>query len=99
MTTTHTPGPWTKSNNVRQQDDAQRIYAGDIPVATVHHLPQKTTAAFYQAHANARLIAAAPDMLKALQLVASIWSSDQTGNVAPDSPLAIVRAAIARATA
>lgn len=52
-----------------------------------------------EAESNARLIAAAPDMLKALQLVASIWSSDQTTNVAPDSPLAIVRAAIARATA
>ena len=47
---------------------------------------------------DARLIAAAPDLLAALQMVNRIWSHDQTANLAPDSPVAIVRAAIARAT-
>lgn len=44
------------------------------------------------------VLSAAPDMLAALQLVDRIWSHDQTDNLAPDSPLAIVRAAIAKAT-
>jgi hypothetical protein len=48
--------------------------------------------------ANARLIAAAPDLLAALQMVNRIWSHDQTANLAPDSPVAIVRAAITKAT-
>jgi len=47
---------------------------------------------------NGDLIAAAPAMLAALQMVDRIWSHDQTANVAPDSPLAILRATIARAT-
>jgi hypothetical protein len=47
---------------------------------------------------DARLIAAAPDLLAALQMVSRIWSHDQTSNLAPDSPVAIVRAAIAKAT-
>ena len=44
------------------------------------------------------LLSAAPDMLAALQMVDRIWSQDQTANIAPDSPVAIVRAAIAKAT-
>jgi hypothetical protein len=48
--------------------------------------------------ANARLIAAAPDLLAALQMVEAIWSRDQTANIDPESPLAKVRAAIAKAT-
>ncbi|MGA1296426.1 MAG: hypothetical protein ACO3X1_14035 [Burkholderiaceae bacterium] len=47
---------------------------------------------------NARLIAAAPDLLAALEMVSGIWSHDQTANVSPHSPLGIVRAAIAKAT-
>ena len=44
------------------------------------------------------LLSAAPDMLKALQMVDRIWSNDQTANLDPESPLAMVRAAIAKAT-
>ena len=48
--------------------------------------------------ADSRLIASAPDLLAALEMVDRIWRHDQTANVSPDSPLAIVRAAIAKAT-
>jgi hypothetical protein len=44
------------------------------------------------------LLSAAPDLLAALQMVDRIWSHDQTANISPDSPLAIVRAAITKAT-
>ena len=37
------------------------------------------------------------ELLAALEMVARIWSRDQTANIASDSPLAIVRAAIAKA--
>ena len=48
---------------------------------------------------HARLVAAAPDMLRALEMVSRIWSGDQTANIDPKSPLAIVRAALAKAGA
>jgi hypothetical protein len=44
------------------------------------------------------LLSAAPDLLAALQMVEAIWSRDQTANIDPESPLAKVRAAIAKAT-
>jgi len=47
---------------------------------------------------NGDLIAAAPDMLIALEMVDRIWRHDQTANISPDSPLGIVRAVIAKAT-
>lgn len=47
---------------------------------------------------DARLIASAPDLLAALQMVNRVWSHDQTANLAPDSPVAIVRSAITKAT-
>jgi hypothetical protein len=47
---------------------------------------------------NGDLIAAAPDLLAALQMVADIWSHDQIANIDPESPVAKVRAAIKKAT-
>ena len=44
------------------------------------------------------LLSAAPDLLAALQMVEAIWSRDQTANIDPESPLAKVRTAIAKAT-
>lgn len=42
-------------------------------------------------------LAAFPELLRALEMVSRIWSQDQTANIDPDSPLAIVRAAIKKA--
>lgn len=39
---------------------------------------------------------AVAEMVAALRMVDGIWSSDQTANIAPDSPKAIIRAALAR---
>lgn len=46
---------------------------------------------------DAQKLAAYPDLLRALEMVNRIWSQDQSANIDPDSPLAIVRAAIAKA--
>lgn len=43
-------------------------------------------------------LAAYPDLLRALEMVNRIWSQDQTANIDPESPLAIIRAAIAKAS-
>ena len=64
----HTPGPWT----VDYTDDHLRLYAGDLLIVEVNGstehikvrgLDEETT------EANARLIAAAPDLLAALERI------------------------------
>lgn len=94
MNTQHTPGPWNvfcAANAAFTRHPLIVSDAGEVAKATWAGSEQQT-------NANARLIAAAPDLLAALQMVNRIWSHDQTANLAPDSPVAIVRAAIAKAT-
>jgi len=91
----HTPGPWAVDGTLHSGDldviSAEgRITMIDDSRATGWNEPT--------IKANARLIAAAPDLLAALQIVAGIWSHDQTANIDPESPLAKVRAAIKKAT-
>jgi hypothetical protein len=83
MSTKHTPGPWELENGLR-------VYApgkGGPLLATVAYLPR----AKGQDAANARLMAAAPDMLAALQ--DAVYRLAQLGlDTEPQ------RAAIAKAT-
>lgn len=88
---THTPAPW---GLVQDGDVYVRLSNDNV----IRCMDERSDVATGEDYANARLIAAAPDLLAALQLVNRIWSHDQTANLAPDSPVAIVRAAIAKAT-
>lgn len=74
---THTPGPW------RSDRDARAVYAGDMRICDIrgwgHLTGQGHTAldlspqeAVVIQTANARLIAAAPDMLAALKAVRKV---------------------------
>ena len=61
---THTPGPWT-------QGYGNDVYAGTRPMVGEYRVAwteprNKTNAGWEEAFANARLIAAAPDLLQAL---------------------------------
>lgn len=83
-----TPGPWV----VERGSQTDRIYG--IKGITRWNFLLKGASA--QSQANARLIAAAPDMLAALEQIASLM-----GGQLPDYARAahdIARAAIARAT-
>jgi hypothetical protein len=85
-----TPGPWYYCDDVPDAAIGYRaIVDGD---GTIICNPSPMGAD------NARLIAAAPQMLAALQMVERTLSDDQTASVAPDSPQAIACAAIVRAT-
>ncbi|KAA0572247.1 hypothetical protein FZ983_32265 [Azospirillum sp. B21] len=73
MSTQHTPGPWHVVNmrgwgglciGRRPQDEADKT-AGDAPIAKVIEKAPHWQGTF-PAEANARLIAAAPDLLGAL---------------------------------
>jgi hypothetical protein len=91
--TKHTPGPWQLSKS------GEVVYAGVLSVATTHghHNPK----------ANAKLIAAAPDLLEALQWLMDYpekdlqqWASDSQPVVMTFTAVHIAkaRAAIKKAT-
>ncbi len=87
----HTPAPWyALTDGVADAAIGYRAIIGGDGYTVCNPSPM--------GEANARLIAAAPDLLAALQMVAGIWSHDQTANIDPESPLAKVRAAIKKAT-
>ena len=90
MTAQHTPGPWKpacKSNGATCRHPAILCDEGQVGNATWQGSESATDA-------NARLIAAAPDMLKALQKIAKGWWVTMDEHEMRD----IAVAAIAKAT-
>lgn len=86
--TQHTPGPW----RAEWVPKGQRPWVGRIAEGRWAALACGKTDE--EAEANARLIAAAPELLAALQAVADYWAG---GDVPADIDAAM-RAAIAKAT-
>jgi hypothetical protein len=84
----HTPGQWEYGCEVEYGRD---IRCGDIWVGTANgpHDGNEGFPSSEECEANARLIAAAPDMYEALLTVMSYWHKDQYE--------AVVKAAIAKA--
>ncbi len=104
-TTQHTPGPWFRTKSGNRLSSAFQIVAGadgngdpNQLVATVHpaaitidHEPCDET------RANARLISAAPDMLSALETLASRMSENADGRELYGDWIAIAEEAINKA--
>jgi len=110
MTSSHTPGPWrfeidgtirSPSFGGAQMADYRGSIICDLkpavgiedwtkPVARRHAIPE--------AQANAHLIAAAPELLQALQLVTPILESLNGKCTGDTAMIARIRAAIAKAT-
>lgn len=92
--TKHTPGPWSVRFDFVVQAtsfDGGRL----VPVAQPYGVNSDGTDLF----ANARLIAAAPELLDALQgLVKELSDSDDEGLIENAEPMIAARAAIAKAT-
>ena len=94
MSTAHTPGPW------RQAEGSGAWWEVTAANPSKKGFPTLRIASDVQKGADAALIAAAPEMLEALQTIAA--QLDQTWD-APHRPhrnaaKAVVRAAIAKAT-
>jgi hypothetical protein len=93
--TQHTPGPWSL------EDRGTKFIVskpGDGYITReVCRMDSSTMAAFAQ-EANARLIAAAPDLLEALQAIASIDVHSALTEAEADAIHAAASAAIAKAT-
>ena len=91
----HTQGPWKVAHPIQDADAARHIWTQTDP-ATGHRelvaiIPD---AEGDHVNADARLIAAAPDLLAALQSVADYWA----GGDVPKDIDAAMRAAITKAT-
>ena len=94
MTHTHTPGPWRIDGN----DDLPLAVIEDNEDGTgICEIGERTPLNL----ANAALIAAAPEMLAALQLIADSVTFTGMSQAAPlqlDAVIKVAKAAIARAT-
>jgi len=93
--TTHTPGPWRLVTRSNQHGLAALAVAIDKPGCAPSWLPGKgfglASTLTAQDEANARLIAAAPDMLAALKLCEAFCKGHQ------ETPEKVVRYQQARA--
>jgi hypothetical protein len=95
MSTQHTPGPWKFGSKADS-----KFYKRNISGADGYHVAAVSSRNEHEVDANARLIAAAPDLLEALELCQSNISS----LLASAHPkvygewLTVVSAAIAKAT-
>lgn len=83
--TAHTPGPWTPTHSHGSESelfDLERsVYAGDVPIAAV---AGQAPGGPREWSANARLLAAAPDLLDACRAVVA-WG-ERVGALAQCSP-------------
>ncbi len=93
----HTPGPW----EVEAQDSYLNVVGGGRIVAEVHvhatpaHPPE--TADFEKRQANARLIAASPDLAETLGAVIEYDEADDVRRSDWDETVAKARAALDKA--
>lgn len=84
----HTPGPWVLSTV-----DAGRIHGTKYTLSTNE---RSVTSPFAATDANAKLIAAAPDMAEALRVAYRFLSENYSTQDMPDI-LPVCRAALAKA--
>ena len=96
----HTQGPWAVDINTNDSREAETVRGPDnVRIAAtykLHEHREDKAKAFYEARANARLIATAPEMLAALRVAQSElhYFIATRGREAHE----LVRAAIAKAT-
>jgi hypothetical protein len=96
MSSKHTPGPWTLSayypnRVIGDRNDGEGRYVADCHCNGLNGAEQPEDAA------NARLIAAAPDLLEALQGMLDVYGNDGHLHAPALAALRAARAAIAKA--
>jgi hypothetical protein len=101
--TKHTPGPWTEPRIYRARDnEITRIAIYDSNgTTTVHSINSAclNRSTWNEALANAHLIAAAPELLEALQELSNLMEAVHSHDYTPDSfTTQPARTAIAKAT-
>lgn len=91
MNTKHTPGPWSY-----RETGSSDTYAIECNLSHMKHLSTEERVARVETlnEANARLIAAGPDMLEALEFVERILNSRSGQDMGLSQAFEIVQAAI-----
>lgn len=84
--TRHTPGPWSTAEWPSREKDYIRVFAGTTYVGSVGNSDDP----FERTEANARLIAAAPDLLAALKLILQSIPSEMFGDYESDAAYAAI---------
>lgn len=75
---THTPGPWNVEPAVPGEASGVHVFAAN-PAGCSEDGDLVTIADFIENDANARLIAAAPDLLKACRVLLAIYDAELGG--------------------
>jgi len=98
MSAKHTPGPWrlevVEDRSIRHLCP---VDADDLSILTIVHQDETPFAAVYNED-DARLIAAAPELLEALQTIMAIDAHCSLTECEADAIKSRARAAIAKAT-
>lgn len=89
MTTQHTPGPWSSSGTAGHETHGQSVVYSESSGTDI--------AIIYDGKSNAHLIAAAPDLLAALDDITDLPANDNGSRIIPAGYLDAARAAIAKA--
>jgi hypothetical protein len=90
----HTPGPWNVAENGTKLTAKHPLRGHQYDIVTVHYAFEHG-----QHEANATLIAAAPDLLEALEAISQSWGAHGTevNNPMADAMAARARKALAKA--
>ena len=93
----HTQGPWKADGYSIRQSSTGTRHVAEIAYTGPHHTPPEEypKSCRLQDEANARLIAAAPELLEALQGMLDGYDDDYTHD---EPPCKAARAVIAKAT-
>jgi len=90
----HTPGPWKVADGLTIEDDSCLvIYSDNEPARRIAHVPDYDG----EGELNARLIAAAPELLAALRHIAVWLMSPGTAKSTPEEMYLVAVNAIAKA--
>ena len=95
----HTPGPWAYREGRAEMRESSTVHKADDPEFILGHVICESVNKAQRTEdvANARLIAAAPDLLAACRRLLQWHFLDVSGHL-PDSIVAAAEAAVAKAT-
>lgn len=97
MNAQHTPGPWTAGKYATRAQWSLRG-DGDRRSLGLYDATKSSTLSPEESEANARLIAAAPDLLRVLQSLATFLSRPSAATSVREIMLGEVRSVVAKAT-
>lgn len=94
----HTPGPWIATNDGPSQDGDGKYQQWYVRNDEINHPVCQVFHVTKQGEANAKLIAAAPELLEAAEEVMDMYKDDSMFRHPSNSPaIKALRAAIAKA--